>query len=65
MQGVTYLVSDTKDCDLPVFVSDSLSEIARMFGITRRSLSTMMCNNKKLKRRYLVERVNLTEGERI
>ena len=63
MQGVTYLVSDTMDHELPVFVSDSVSEIARLFGTTVRSMSSMICRKQKVNRRYLVERVSLAEGE--
>lgn len=63
MKGVTYLVSDTLDHELPVFVSDSVSEIAKLFGTTARSMSSMICRKQKIKRRYLVERVSLTEGE--
>lgn len=63
MQGVTYLVSDTMDHDLPVFVSDSVSEIAKLFGTTARSMSSMICRKQKVNRRYLVERVSLAEGD--
>ena len=64
MQGITYLVSDTKDHDLPVFVSDSVTEIASLFGTTARSMSTMISRRQKIRRRYLVERISLSENDR-
>ena len=65
MQEVTYLVSDTKDFDLPVFFFFYLKEIADLFGVTRESLSCMICRKQKLQRRYVVERVNLKGAENL
>ena len=65
MQGVTYLVSDTEDHNLPVFVSDSVKEVAKYLGTTTGCISTMICRKQKFRRRYLVERIELPEGDEI
>ena len=63
MIGYTYLVSDTFDHELPVFVSDSLAEIQEFLGnIGRRSLSIMMCRHQLIKKRYFLERVDIREN---
>lgn len=62
MKGITYLASDTKDHDLPVIVTDSLSEIAGFFGITKDSMSSMICRRQRIQGRYIVERVRVSFG---
>ena len=56
----TYLVYDTWQKDLPVYVGDSISDIARFLGITVHGVREDIRHGYLVGRRYGVEKVKLT-----
>lgn len=63
MTDFTYLLSDTLDHDLPVLVTDSMTEVQEFLGdLKRSSLSTMMYRHQLIKKRYHLERVDIREN---
>ena len=59
----TYLVADTKDFDLPVLVTDSLSEVSEFLGLSKQTIRGYMREGFRTGHRYEVTRIPLEEDE--
>lgn len=54
-----YCVYDTEDNYLLVGIFDSVKDISIYFGLTKDSILSMISKKQKIKRRYIVEKVEL------
>ncbi len=57
LKGVIYMVVTNDKYELPIYVADTVEEIAKLLGIKNNSVSTRICRN--FGKHYKIVRVKL------